>query len=226
MRWEVRPKALLLLCLGALLVASPLLTSLAGWDILRSSVGLVDAAMRNHTFREATGYLAVAAVVFQVTLAARKRSLLLRVGSYGGWRAAHMLAGVGLVLVVVLHTGGRWGVNLNGMLLSAFAVVTTAGLLGKLVEAWMVEQLSRRADRARAAAWTEMSGTASPAGRAQGRATAVLAAPVLRSVGWKPQGRAGTTVTVVRTVWLRAHVLVTAALLVFLLFHVLSVYYF
>jgi hypothetical protein len=240
MRWEVRPKAMLLLCLTGLLLALPLLASLVGREFLRSSVGLVGEAMRDHGFREATGYLALSAVAFQLLLSARKRSTLVRKGSYAGWRAAHMLAGVGLILLIVVHTGGRWGVNLNGMLLSAFALVTVVGLTGKLAEAWMVERLSQRPERAAPFAWKGVLGAGgrpgtslapsdergrAPVVRAPGSTTATLTALPLRNATWGPRRRV-SSVAYVRTIWVGAHVLVTAALLALLLFHVLSVYYF
>jgi hypothetical protein len=141
-------------------------------------------------------------------LSVRKRTGA-RLGAYPKWRSLHVLVGVALLILVVIHTGGRWGVNLNGWLLMAFMLTTFTALVGKLLEA-------------RAAA-----GRGAPAGAA--RPFSVLAP--LRgergSVGAAaPAPRRGLSVLVLRRAWLSTHVVVVVALLVLLGFHVLSVYYF
>jgi anaerobic selenocysteine-containing dehydrogenase len=67
-------------------------------------------------------------------LSVRKRTGV-RLGAYPKWRSLHVLVGVALLILVVIHTGGRWGVNLNGWLLMAFMLTTFTALVGKLLEA-------------------------------------------------------------------------------------------
>jgi hypothetical protein len=223
-RWEARERSQRRLCGLAAALAVPLAASFFGVETLRSWVAVVARAMESHTFREVTGYGALGLMVVQNLLALRKRTTWPVPGSYPGWRVVHMVLGVGLIAVVVAHTGGHWGVNLNGWLLGAFVVTTFTALAGKLAEARVTERLARRPPPASGGAlrpsWWMTARVAS------GRSWRAVRGAMAPFIVFRPPAGPRSPVTRVRAVWLPLHVLVVAALMVLLGFHVFSVYYF
>jgi hypothetical protein len=242
MRWETRFTAQALLFGVALSLATPLLASLFGVEVLRERIVALVHLMDNHRFRELTGYAALTLILFELLLSLRKRTSLPLPVSFPRWRVAHMMTGVCLVLVIVVHTGGRWGVNLNGWLLSALILVTFVGLAGKLAEARRIERLTKATTRASTPTRRLVAYATVPVKRA----AALAAAGLLRVAPWRPGG----TIEVVglawpgsnepaaaqqpkavplarmRARWLHTHIFLVAAVTVLLGFHVLSVYYF
>lgn len=242
MRWDSRFMPHTILLGGALLLATPLIASLLGAEFLRDRVTWLGRLMERHRFREATGYIGLALILFELLLSLRKRTGLPIPGSFPGWRVVHMFTGAGLVLVIVIHTGGRWGVNLNGLLLAAFVAATFVGLGGKTLEARKIERLTRRAVTAsapisrlrtlileplrRAGAVLRVGGVSLAMGR-------LSAAIDLAGAPWHGgraritrQGGKGVPLARLRIAWLHTHVVLVASLIVLLGFHILSVYYF
>lgn len=176
MRWENRCTTLRTLLGLAVLLAVPHLSSLLGNELLIPAVKPLDRLLAIHRYREVTGYLGLALVLagLSVTLRpGRVRLPFMRQKS----RAVHIVVGLLLLLVVLLHTGGSWGANLNGFLLGSLQLAIFIALIGKLLENRRIE--SREAGIGR-----------------------------------------------LRAVWLPAHLMAVAALLVLLVFHIFSVYYF
>lgn len=236
MRWDVRLRPQLILLGAAVTLVVPLLASLAGADVARAWIAAAGGLMDTHRVRELTGYLALSCVLAQAALSARRRTRLPLRGSYAAWRSLHMLLGVGLLGVVLVHTGGRWGVNLNGWLLTALLLVSFTALVGKALEARAVahqtpptsESAARRPARPFEALAT-LFAFAARGQRAVAAAEAALTGAaenvwIYRATPARP--RRGTSLARLRTLWLHTHVLLVAALLVLLAFHVLSVYYF
>ena len=55
----------------------------------------------------------------------------------------HILIGATLIPLVGIHTGGRWGVNLNGLLLACLVGTIVIGVTGKIGEAWRLHRVER-----------------------------------------------------------------------------------
>lgn len=176
MRWENRCAILrVLLAIGAVL-AIPSYLSLMGRELLRGTITPLDKWLEIHRYREISGYVGFILVLVALGISVPSGKLrlpFLRLKS----RGAHMIVGLMLLLVVLFHTGGKWGAHLNGFLLGSLHLAIFTALTGKFFENRTMEK-----------------GTGGVAG--------------------------------VRTVWLPIHLLAVAALLVFLAFHVFSVYYF
>jgi hypothetical protein len=213
MNWETRFSVqLVLLGIGAAL-AVPLAASFAGYSLL-GALPPVQGWMENHLFREVTGYVGLTLALLQIALSVRKRVELNFPGpSFPAWRGFHILAGVVFLVVVVVHTGGRWGWNLNGWLQSVFVLAVFVGLAGKVWESWLLQSAlpaakpSRRSYRRFVPGQIEPS--TSPAAK-PGAVAAQLRSKVHRA----------------RNFWLAAHIFLTAGFAVLLGFHVFSVYYF
>jgi hypothetical protein len=204
---------LALLGFGAAL-ALPLSFSLMGHNLSINVAGL-KSWFENHLFREITGYIGLALALLQNALSIRKRLEWNFPGpSFPAWRGFHILAGVAFLLVVVVHTGGRWGWNLNGWLQSVFVFTVFIGLTGKVWESRLLQRALPVAKPRPATDLPLLVGQAvkppmPPAGNPGARAAQ------LRS-----------KVNQARKVWLGAHILLTAAFMALLGFHVFSVYYF
>jgi hypothetical protein len=214
MGWETKFSVQLALLGAGLVISMPLVAAALGAGSIALMAWLRDFT-EDHFVREVTGYIGLALALLQVVFSARKRLEWNFPGpSFAAWRGFHILAGVAFLFVVVFHTGGRLGWNLNGWLQSVFLVTVFIGLLGKVWE-------SRLFTRAFAVA--------------PGRATAALStsaghaekppAPPAASAGARA-AQVRSAVNRARGIWLSLHIVLTAAFMSLLGFHVFSVYYF
>jgi nitrite reductase (NADH) large subunit len=190
-RWENRLGPQVTLFSFVTAASVPLLLSLATLPPLKAHVGPLAELVESHLFRQITGFCLLGLVVLEVFYAVRKRTRRPVPGSRAAWRSVHMLVGCSMVPLVIVHTGGRWGDNLNGLLLTALLAAVVVGAGGKLVEAVRVQAVARRA----------------AAGKPLSK----------KARGWLGPFHER---------WLRLHVLTVTALLVFVAFHIFSVYYF
>jgi hypothetical protein len=191
--------------LGRLLV---LPASLAGW-------------LASRTVELVTGYAALVLVAAALSLSLRLRTRIPLPFSRGSARAIHMVLGSLPLAALYLHTGGRWGLHLNQVLLGCFLLAVFVALTGKLAENWLLRRLAGLAGAARsertaavAAAATRFAAPAPP------RAAAGVAErrlEVLRLAGLERQ---------LRAFWPRLHLLLVAAMLVLAAFHVFCVYFY
>lgn len=214
MNWENKFSIQLTLLSFGAMIALPLSLSLIGQN-LSSNVGLPKSWFENHLFREITGYIGLALALLQNALSIRKRLEWNFPGpSFPAWRGFHILAGVAFLLVAVVHTGGRWGWNLNGWLQAVFVLTVFIGLTGKVWESRLLQRALPVANSCPVRDLLPLLGKAvkppmPPAGNPGARA-AQLRSKVNRA----------------RKLWLGAHVILTAAFMVLLGFHIFSVYYF
>jgi hypothetical protein len=133
MRWEYRVAPLRNLLLLAALLAVPHLSSLMGEELLRPAAQPLDRMLEVHRYREITGYLGLALTLVALSVARRKPGIPVPFSRHT-FRSAHIVLGLALLGVVVLHTGGTWGSNLNGLLLGSFLLTIFIALIGKLLE--------------------------------------------------------------------------------------------
>ena len=81
--------------------------------------------LQGQLYKQTTGYVALAFVIFELILAARKRGrgwiVQIKVpGSIMMWRRLHIFLGVGLLSIVLIHTIGMHGLNYNAVFLWIF----------------------------------------------------------------------------------------------------------
>jgi nitrite reductase (NADH) large subunit len=86
-----------------------------------------DLIWRNGVWKEATGFTLLTFSLAGLVMSLRKRWMRFRFGAFEVWRLLHALMGVGALIVLVAHTGLRFGTNLNFALMSIFV---GANLLG------------------------------------------------------------------------------------------------
>jgi nitrite reductase (NADH) large subunit len=179
MRWEYRVTTMRALLCVEVLTVLPLLSSLLGKELLRPSIQGLDRLLESRLYREITGFTALALVLLAMTLILSKRTRLPLPYSRRQARGLHVLIGLGPLLVILLHTGGHWGSNVNGVLLGALLLTVSIAVVGKLVENHRVEQPGENGSAQR-----------------------------------------------VRSIWLHAHLIAVAVLLVLLPLHIFLAYYF
>jgi len=85
------------------------------------------AFWRDAGFKQFSGYTLVAAMALSLLITWRKRARGARAGDTSSWRIAHVALAALAGMVLLAHTGGRVGVNLN---LALSATFLTALLLG------------------------------------------------------------------------------------------------
>lgn len=105
-------------------------------------------------WRQASGYTLLALGLAALLLSLRKRWTRFTFGEFGAWRLAHVALGLGMLGVLVLHTGLRLGNNFNFLLLASFFLLTKLGSLAAVGAA--AETRPTRASR-RWKQWTTLA---------------------------------------------------------------------
>ncbi len=105
--------------------------------------------LQGELYKQVTGYIALAFVLFEMLLVARKRSrgwnIPIKVpGSMILWRRLHIFLGVGLISIVLIHTIGMRGLNFNAVFLWIFFSVSLSALTGVVAETGVLESPKRR----------------------------------------------------------------------------------
>ncbi|MDV3353543.1 hypothetical protein D0962_13605 [Leptolyngbyaceae cyanobacterium CCMR0082] len=142
----MKPKfsTLILLTLASALLLLPFAISPIYLDALRDRSVELHQFIRGEIYKQVTGYVALAFVVFEMLLSLRKRgrSWLGKIklpGSVMLWRSVHIFLGVGLLAIVVVHTIGATGLNFNYLFLWVFFAVTLSALVGVVAETGILE---------------------------------------------------------------------------------------
>ncbi len=116
-----------------------------------------DVIWRDKSYKQVSGYSAIALMAALALLGLRKRWARLALGSFDGWRVVHVLIGALLVLFLFVHTGGRLGNRLDFV----FSLSALLALLsGTVIAAVLARQhdLAPRVVRSaqRATLWTHI----------------------------------------------------------------------
>ena len=159
---------------------------------------------RDDLYKQITGYISLAFVIFEMIITARKRGrnwlISLKIpGSVPLWRSLHIFVGVALVAVTLVHTVGATGLNFNAAFLWVFFAVILSALVGVVAEVGVLESpqktfsLFPNNNPQRTKAWSIKKG------------------PLLRNL---------------RLFWLSTHIFLVSAFLIMLLFHIFLAYYY
>jgi nitrite reductase (NADH) large subunit len=89
----------------------------------------VDQFFRDDLLKQTTGFAILGITVLGAAFSLRKRTRLLRKGSFGSYRGFHALAGALALAVLLAHTGMRFGENLNLTLMGVFTGACAVGAL-------------------------------------------------------------------------------------------------
>ncbi|MBX9811816.1 MAG: FAD-dependent oxidoreductase [Burkholderiales bacterium] len=86
-----------------------------------------DVLWRDGLWKQVSGFTVLGMTLLGSLMSLRKRWARLSFGGFAWWRLAHVLLGVGALLALLAHTGGRLGSQLNLLLMSSFLGLTVVG---------------------------------------------------------------------------------------------------
>ena len=188
--------------------------ALSPWYIeaLRDRSFNLHQVLRGELYKQITGYIALALVVAEMLLTARKRSRSWPIkmkmpGSVLMWRSLHIFTGVALLAAVLVHTIGVSGINYNAIFLWSFFGVTLTALVGVVAETGVLESprkvFSLRAQKSNRKAGVTEKGTLGQIGMSKGE--------LIRTM---------------RAVWLQSHIVLVSIFALLLAIHIFLVYYY
>jgi hypothetical protein len=134
--WETRVHWQLLCLLAIGVCSAPLFAAQLGLP-LRLPSERISAWIASREACELTGYISGGIVFFQASLGMAKR--LLHGQALHLWRAAHQVVPIGLLFVILLHTRGHVGMNLNRWLITALLAQVYLVQVGHLMKAIVAE---------------------------------------------------------------------------------------
>lgn len=88
------------------------------------------------------GILATVGIMWLMAYAARKRAYHSSLGTVEGWLAAHVWIGIGLLLLVPLHSGFSFGVNVHTLAYLLMVVTIVTGIWGVANYVTLSEKIS------------------------------------------------------------------------------------
>jgi hypothetical protein len=95
----------------------------------------------------AFAFLGTGVIVFECLLSMRKKYPASPFGRVSVWLRAHVWLGLLSFLLILFHSGFRWGHGLAGLLMWLFAIITSSGLFGLALQNYlprlMMEKLTR-----------------------------------------------------------------------------------
>ena len=203
----MKPKFLTLIILVFLsaVILTPFAVSHLYEPIIREQFFDFLLLIQGNIYKQITGYIALAFVILEMVLVARKRgrSWLVKLkipGSIQFWRKLHIFLGVGLLAMVLIHTIGLNGLNFNAILLWVFFAVSLSALMGVTAETGIVESPQRRFF-----CWLPNK------------------TPSAKDISGVSKS---TLIRNLRSLWLGSHIILVAMFFVMLCFHIFLAYYY
>ena len=203
----MKPKfsTLIIITLISAAILTPFVFSSYYIPILRESHFKILLFLQDDLYKLITGYIALAFVIFEMILTARKRGRTWLVklsipGSMQLWRSLHIFLGVGLLGIILIHTLGSTGLNFNSIFLWVFFGVSLSALVGVVAETGIVESPQKIF-----LTWFPNQNYSD------------------RKI---PGVSKGTLVRNLRSIWLTSHIILVSIFFVMLGFHIFLAYYY
>ncbi|NEO75963.1 hypothetical protein [Moorena sp. SIO4G3] len=202
----MKPKfsTLIILTFICVVILTPFALSPLYLPMLRDNYFKWYQLLQGELYKQITGYLSLAFVLFEMVLTARKRSRgwmikLTIPGSILLWRSLHIFLGVALLGTTLIHTIGATGKNFNSIFLWVFFGVTLSALVGVVAETGVLESPRKYFG------WVPAKdgiGTMLPG---------ISKGPLIRNL---------------RSIWLSTHIFLVSVFFVMLGFHIFLAYYY
>jgi hypothetical protein len=86
-------------------------------------------------------------IVFECLLSLRKKYPASPVGRVSAWLRAHIWLGLLSFLLILCHSGFRWGEGLAALLMWLFAAITASGIFGVVLQNWLPRRMTELVTR-------------------------------------------------------------------------------
>ena len=86
-----------------------------------------DLLWRDSLLKQISGFSILSLVVIGLIVSLRKRVAKFSIGDYDLWRMSHVVLGIAALVMLIVHTGFRFGSELNLLLLMNFLLLAVAG---------------------------------------------------------------------------------------------------
>ena len=86
-----------------------------------------DVLWRDSLLKQISGFSILACIAIGLIVSLRKRIAKFTIGNYDLWRIAHVVLGIVALLALIVHTGFRFGNELNFILMLNFLFIAVAG---------------------------------------------------------------------------------------------------
>jgi hypothetical protein len=93
------------------------------------------------------GFAGTGVIVFECLLSVRKKYPASPLGRVSVWLRAHVWLGLLSFLLILFHSGFRWGFGLAALLMWMFAVITVSGILGIVLQSYLPRMMMERVPR-------------------------------------------------------------------------------
>ncbi len=203
----MKPKfsTLIILTLISAVILAPFAVSPIYIPIFREKAFDILFFLQANLYKQITGYISLAFVIFEMVLVARKRGRGWKIklsvpGSMQLWRKLHIFLGVGLLAIVLVHTIGVTGINFNAIFLWVFFGVSLSALVGVVAETGVLESSQKR--------FLPMLKSATADGK---RVSGISKGNMIQSM---------------RAFWLNTHIILVSIFFVMLCFHIFLAYYY
>ena len=130
--WESRPRGQVASLAALLVLIAPL-----AYALVRGNAGA--SASSSSTWKLASGFTALAFLLSQLLLGARRRIPGLP-GDLEKWRAVHKAMSLVFVGAVLAHAGLRGGVRLTAWLVATMIVLTVVAQAGHIAKTWAADR--------------------------------------------------------------------------------------
>jgi hypothetical protein len=91
--------------------------------------------------------LGTGVIVFECLLGLRKRYPASRLGKVKTWVRGHVWLGLLSFLLILLHSGFKWGHGLAGALMGLFAFILASGIFGVVLQNWIPRRMTELVTR-------------------------------------------------------------------------------
>ncbi len=203
----MKPKfsTLIILTFLSALILVPFAISPIYIPILREQYFQTLLFLQDNLYKQITGYIALAFVILEMVLTARKRSRAWIVkikipGSMQFWRSLHIFTGVGLLGIVLVHTIGVTGINFNAIFLWIFFGVSLSALVGVVAESGVLQSSQKR--------FLTWMSSETPSGKTI------------------PGISKSNMIKGMRAFWLNTHIILVSIFFIMLGFHIFLAYYY
>jgi len=112
-------------------------------ESVQSTLTNIDSFWRNTLYKQISGFTLLGLTLLILLLSLRKRMQFFQFGAFPYWRVFHVVVGTLLFTVLFLHTGFRFGNELNFLLMMTFSTLMLLGVFASVSVA-KEPQLSQR----------------------------------------------------------------------------------